>query len=49
MQEKMDDNMDKAMNEDGKVKSSTAKLKDEAKEEESSKAKGKRGKKGKGE
>lgn len=50
MQEKMDDNsMDKAMNEDGKVKSSTAKLKDEAKEEGPSKAKGKRGKKGKGE
>jgi len=49
MQEKMDDSMDKAMNEDGKVKNSTAKLKDEAKEEGSSKAKGKRGKKGKGE
>ena len=49
MQEKMDDSMDKAMNDDGKVKGSTAKLKDEAKEEGSSKAKGKRGKKGKGE
>ena len=50
MQEKMDDNsMDKTMNDDGKVKSSTAKMKDEAKEEGSSKAKGKRGKKGKGE
>ena len=60
MQEKMDDSMDKAMNEDskaessmhkhgGKVKGSTAKLKDEAKEEGSSRAKGKRGKKGKGE
>jgi len=49
MQEKMDYSMDKAMNEDGKVKSSTAKLKDDAQEEGSSKAKGKRGKKGKGE
>ena len=49
MQERMDDSMDKAMNEDGKVKSSTAKLKDDAKEEGSSKVKGKRGKKGKGE
>ena len=45
----MDDSMDKAMNEDGKVKSSTAKLKDDAKENGSSKAKGKRGKKDKGE
>ena len=35
--------------EDSKVKNSTAKLKDEAKEEGSSKAKGKRGKKGRGE
>ena len=60
MQEKMDDSMDKAMNENGKVKSSmhkhggkvkdsTDKMKDEAKEEGSSKAKGKRSKKGKGE
>ena len=49
MQERMDDSMDKTMNDDGKVKRSTAKMKDEAKEEGSSKAKGKRGKKGKGE
>jgi len=49
MQERMDDSMDKAMNDEGKVKGSTAKFKDEAKEEGSSKAKGKRGKKGKGE
>ena len=60
MQEKMDDSMDKVMNDDGKaessmhkhggkVKDSTDKMKDEAKEEGSSKAKGKRGKKGRGE
>ena len=47
--EKAKEDMDSMDEQSGKVKSSTAKLKDEAKEEGPSKAKGKRGKKGKGE
>ena len=43
----MDDSMDKAMNDEGKVKGSMDKMKDEAKEDGSLKAKAKKDKKDK--
>lgn len=46
-QERMDDSMDRAMNDEGKVKGSMDKMNDEAKEDGSSKAKGKKDKKDK--